>query len=77
MSDRPQSTPQYVTPPLLDPATWEDHQGFRESFLVQFLDPWDNFVLREAVRQPSESAQVAAKRPVGALHVRGADPRPG
>jgi hypothetical protein len=46
MSDRPQSTPQYVTPPLLDPATWENHQGFRESFLVQFLDPRDNFVLR-------------------------------
>ncbi len=46
MPEHSKSTPQYVTPPLIDPATWEDHQGFRESFLVQFLDPRDNFVLR-------------------------------
>ena len=42
--DRPESTP--VTPPTIDPARWEDFEGFRESFLLHFTRQADNAALR-------------------------------
>jgi len=33
-------------PPVLDPARWEDFEGFRETFLLNFSDPRDNAALR-------------------------------
>lgn len=35
-----------VTPPTIDPARWEDFEGFRESFLVYFTRPDANASLR-------------------------------
>lgn len=35
-----------VTPPTLDPATWEDFQGFRETFLLHFPGARENAALR-------------------------------
>ncbi|HEX7182153.1 MAG TPA: hypothetical protein VF756_09945 [Thermoanaerobaculia bacterium] len=34
------------TPSTIDPAAWEDFQGFRESFLAHFTRPEDNAALR-------------------------------
>jgi hypothetical protein len=33
-------------PPVLDPTRWEDFEGFRETFLLNFSDPRDNTALR-------------------------------
>jgi hypothetical protein len=33
-------------PPVLDPTRWEDFEGFRETFLLNFSDPRDNAALR-------------------------------
>ena len=44
MPDQPQSTPAPI--PCLDPALWEDHQGFRETLLLHFTDPKANTTLR-------------------------------
>lgn len=47
----PQSTPPPVTPPpMIAPETWEDFQGFRESFLYHFPRPQDNTALRHLGR---------------------------
>ncbi len=35
-----------AVPPVLDPSRWEDFEGFRETFLLNFSDPRDNAVLR-------------------------------
>jgi hypothetical protein len=35
-----------VTPPTIDPARWEDFEGFRESFLLHFTRKPDNAALR-------------------------------
>ena len=35
-----------ASPPVLDPARWEDFEGFRETFLLNFSDPRDNAALR-------------------------------
>jgi hypothetical protein len=35
-----------VTPPTIDPARWEDFEGFRESFLLYFTRKPDNAALR-------------------------------
>lgn len=34
--------------PRRDPALWEEHEGFRETLLLQFSDPQANAVLRGA-----------------------------
>jgi hypothetical protein len=48
MQQPPESTPvPAVTPPTLDPATWEDFEGFRETFLLYFPDPETNAALRK------------------------------
>ena len=44
-SDHLESTP-VVTPPVIDPANWEDFEGFRESFLLHFTRQADNVALR-------------------------------
>jgi len=35
-----------AVPPVLDPSRWEDFEGFRETFLLNFSDPRDNAALR-------------------------------
>lgn len=37
-----------LTPPTLDPARWEDFNGYRETFLLYFPDPTANASLRKA-----------------------------
>ena len=37
-------------PPVLDPTRWEDFEGFRETFLLNFTDPRDNTALRAVGR---------------------------
>ena len=37
-------------PVVLDPAHWEDFEGFRETFLLNFSDPGDNAALRSLGR---------------------------
>jgi hypothetical protein len=48
MQQPPESTPPpaALTPPTLDPARWEDFNGYRETFLVYFPDPVANASLR-------------------------------
>jgi hypothetical protein len=49
MQQHPESTPPpALTPPTLDPARWEDFNGYRETFLVYFPDPVANASLRKA-----------------------------
>ncbi|HEX7184740.1 MAG TPA: hypothetical protein VF756_23140 [Thermoanaerobaculia bacterium] len=50
MTDQEKSTLRSVTPPTIDPAAWEDFQGFRESFLAHFTRPEDNTTLRHLGR---------------------------
>lgn len=47
----PEKPPTSITdpaavPPVLDPGRWEDFEGFRETFLLNFSDPRDNETLR-------------------------------
>ena len=43
----PESTsPPAAVPPILDPAYFEDHPAFRETFLLYFSDPEANTALR-------------------------------
>ena len=42
----PQSTPPAAAPPVLDPALFEDFEGFRETTLAVFTDPKSNAALR-------------------------------
>ena len=47
MPEQSQSTPPpAVTPPTIDPARWEDFEGFRETFLLYFTRSPDNAALR-------------------------------
>lgn len=47
MPEQSQSTPPpAVTPPTIDPARWEDTEGFRETFLLYFTTPEANAGLR-------------------------------
>lgn len=50
MTDQEKSTLHPATPPTIDPAAWEDFQGFRESFLAHFTRPEDNTTLRHLGR---------------------------
>jgi hypothetical protein len=44
MPDQEQSTPAPIS--QIDPAQWEDHQGFRETLLLHYTDPEANTTLR-------------------------------
>jgi hypothetical protein len=44
MHDRDESTPAPI--PHLDPAFWEKHEGFRETFLLHYTEPKANETLR-------------------------------
>jgi hypothetical protein len=44
MPDQEQSTPAPI--PRIDPAEWEEHEGFRETLLLHFTDPAANTTLR-------------------------------
>ena len=44
MPDQAQSTPAPI--PRIDPALWEEHEGFRETLLRHFTDPAANATLR-------------------------------
>jgi hypothetical protein len=44
MPDREQSTPAPI--PRIVPAEWEDHEGFRETLLLNYTDPEANDTLR-------------------------------
>jgi hypothetical protein len=47
MREHAESTPPpAVTPPTIDPARWEDTEGFRETFLLYFTSPDANAGLR-------------------------------
>ena len=49
MPEHVESTPPpALTPPTLDPGRWEDFNGYRETFLVYFPDPFANASLRKA-----------------------------
>ncbi len=37
-------------PPVLDPSRWEDFEGFRETFLLNFSDPESNAAMRSLGR---------------------------
>ena len=39
-------TPEAVAPPVIDPDRWDEHEGFRETFLAQFTFPEHNAALR-------------------------------
>lgn len=42
----PELTAQSTTPPAVDPSTWEDREGFRETLLLHFRRPGDADALR-------------------------------
>src|SRR4051812_8602245 len=44
MHDRDESTPAPI--PRIDPALWEESEGFRETLLLQYTDPEANETLR-------------------------------
>lgn len=44
MPDRQQSIPALI--PRIDPAQWEEHEGFRETLLLHFTDLEANITLR-------------------------------
>lgn len=44
MPDQPHSISAPI--PRLDPALWEEHEGFRETLLLRFTDPEANTTLR-------------------------------
>src|SRR5215218_6790834 len=44
MPDRRESIPAPI--PRIDPAKWEDHEGFRETFLLHYTGPEANDTLR-------------------------------
>lgn len=44
MPDQEQSIPAPI--PRIDPAQWEEHEGFRETLLLHFSDPEANTTLR-------------------------------
>ena len=46
MPDQEQSIPAPI--PRIDPAEWEEHEGFRETLLLHFTDPEANSTLRRA-----------------------------
>jgi hypothetical protein len=35
----PEDPPLAATPPVIDPAAWEDYPAFRETFLMYFTPP--------------------------------------
>lgn len=41
-----QTLPSPAAPPSIEPARWEDFEGFRETFLLNFTDPEQNLALR-------------------------------
>jgi len=45
MPDRDESTPAPI--PRIDPATWEKHEGFRETLLLYFTEVKTNRTLRD------------------------------
>jgi hypothetical protein len=45
MRDRRESTPAPI--PCIDPALWEDGEGFRETLLLHFTEPQANATLRD------------------------------
>src|SRR6478672_9891806 len=46
MPDRDESTPAAAHIPRIDPASWEEGEGFRETLLLHFSDPEANTTLR-------------------------------
>jgi len=48
MHDRDESTPAPI--PRIDPALWEEHEGFRETLLLHYTDPEANETLRRLGR---------------------------
>ncbi len=44
MPDQQESIPAPI--PCLDPAAWEEHEGFRETFLLHYTEPEANTTLR-------------------------------
>lgn len=46
MPDQSESTRPAIPPPIVNPATWEDFNGYRETFLLHFPDPVTNAALR-------------------------------
>jgi len=70
----PQDTPvkPVAGPPVLDPSHWEDFEGFRETFLLNFTDPESNAALRSLGRVLYhlilESAHVMPALPEGWVH---------
>ena len=65
MPDRDESTPAPIT--RIDPAEWEDHEGFRETFLLHYTDPEANETLRRLgglmFNQALERVDLWPKRP--------------
>jgi hypothetical protein len=68
MPDRDESTPAPI--PRIDPEEWEDHEGFRETFLLHYTDPEANQTLRRLgglmFNQALERVDLWPKRPESA-----------
>jgi hypothetical protein len=65
MPDQDESTPAPI--PRIDPAVWEDHEGFRETFLLHYTAPEANQTLRRLgglmFNQALERVDLWPKRP--------------
>jgi len=78
LCQEPQPTSEPAGPPVLDPSRWEDFEGFRETFLLNFTDPQDNAAFRNLGRTlynlVLEAAHVMPVHPEGwiRIHVRAA-----
>lgn len=59
MPDQEQSTPAPI--PHIDPASWEEGEGFRETFLLRFTDPEANTTLRRVGSLLSDLSFEAAR----------------
>ncbi len=74
----PQPTSEPAGPATLDPSRWEDFEGFRETFLLNFTDLGDNAAFRTLGRVlyhlVLEAAHAMPAHPEGwlRLHVRAA-----
>jgi hypothetical protein len=68
MPDRAQSTPAPI--PRIDPALWEEGEGFRETLLLYYTDPEANETLRRfgslLFNQALEGSESAPHHPEGA-----------
>ncbi len=57
----PELTAQSTTPPAVNPSTWEDREGFRETLLLHFRRPGDADAMRHFGAMLYDAALASAK----------------